>query len=107
MDFDATSIYPKAMTKMFIQKLKVAIFTFDMDDELVEKFSSGNFIQDGALLKAKNYISPDLIFQQLHVKERVNEIEVNRMRNAYNIDTLTSVDVMGIIRIEGKLVEIY
>ena len=48
-----------------------------------------------------------MIFQQLLCKERVNETELNRMRNGFIIDTLTSVDFKRIIRIGGKLVEIY
>ena len=29
------------------------------------------------------------------------------MRNVYQIDTLTSVDIQGIVKIEGKVVEIF
>ena len=40
------------------------------------------------------------------MKEKVKNIEVNRMRKRYIIDTLTSVDFQEIVRI-GKVVEIY
>ena len=37
----------------------------------------------------------------------MNKIEINRMRNGYNIDTVTSVDIQEIVKIGGKVVEIY
>ena len=52
-------------------------------------------------------IQKNLIIQQLPVKERENKIENNRMRNGYIIDTVTSVDVQEIIKIGGKVIEIY
>ena len=37
----------------------------------------------------------------------MNKIEVFRMQNGYNIDTLTSVDIHEIVKISGKVKEIY
>ena len=74
MDFDATTLYSSAMwdDENVYPKIETEYpFTLDMKDELVEKFNSSNFNQDGALLKAKYYNPADLIFQQLLVKERV------------------------------------
>ena len=34
-------------------------------------------------------------------------MEINRMRNGYIFDTLTSVDIQEIVKIGGKVVEIY
>ena len=34
-------------------------------------------------------------------------MEVNRMRNGYIIDTLTSIDIQEIVKIEGKVIEMY
>ena len=48
-----------------------------------------------------------LIVQHLPVKEREKKIEINRMRNGYNIDTLTSVDFQGFAKIGGKVFQIY
>ena len=58
-------------------------------------------------LKFKCYNPKNLIIQHLPVKERVNEIEVNRLRNGYIIDTLTSVDIQDIVKIGGKVMESY
>ena len=75
-----------------------------MNDELVEKFNPGNFTQGSAVLKIKYYTPKNLIAEHLPVKERMNKIEINRMRNGYIIDTLTSVDIE---KIGGKVIEIY
>ena len=40
------------------------------------------------------------------MKERVNKIEINRMRKGYIIDHLTSIDIQEIVEIGGKVVEI-
>ena len=34
-------------------------------------------------------------------------MEINRMRNGYIIDTLRSVDIQEIVKIGGKVIEIY
>ena len=78
-----------------------------MNKELVEKFNTGNFNQGSAILKIKNYNPKKLVVQHLPTKERVNKIEINRMRNGYIIDTLTSVDIQELIKIGGKVIEIY
>ena len=78
-----------------------------MNNELVEKFNNGNFNQGSAILKI-NYFNPrDLIVQHLPVKEKEKKIEFNRMRNAYNADYLTSVDFQEMVKIGGKVIEIY
>ena len=41
------------------------------------------------------------------IKEKVKQIKVNRMRNGYIIDTLSSVDIQEIVKIGGKVVEVY
>ena len=41
------------------------------------------------------------------VKEKVKNVEVNRMRNGYINDTLTSVDNCGIVKIGGGVIEMY
>ena len=48
-----------------------------------------------------------MIFQHLPVKENVKKPEINRMRNGYIIDTLTSLDIKEIVGIGGKVIQIY
>ena len=81
-----------------------------MNDVYVEAFNNQTFNQDGdesAILTIKFYNPPDIIFQHLPVKEKGKKIEVNRMRNGFIIDPLTSVDIQEIVKIGGKMIEIY
>ena len=82
-------------------------FTPDMNDELVQKFNTGNFSQGSAILKIKYYNPKNLIVQHFLVEERDKKIEIIRMRNGYIVDHLTSVDIQEIVKIGGKVVEIY
>ena len=80
-----------------------------MKDVYVEAFNNQTFNQDGdesAILTINYYNPPNLLFQQLPLTEKVKEIEVNRMRNGYIVDTLTSVDICEIVKIDGKVIEI-
>ena len=100
--WDENSVYLKKETGF--------AFIPHMKDVYVEAFNNQTFNQDGdesAILTIKNYNPPDLIFQHLPVKEKVKKVEVNRMRKAYIIDTLTSVDIQEIVKIGGKVIEIY
>ena len=113
MDFDATSLYPSAMwdEKSVYPKIETGFaFKPHMNDVYVEAFNNQTFNEDGdesAILTIKYYNHPDIIFQHLPVKEKVKKVEVNRMRNGYIIDTLTSVDIQEIVKIGGKMIEIY
>ena len=81
-----------------------------MNKVYVEAFNNQTFNQDGvesAILRIKYYKPRNLIFQHLPVKEKVENIDVNRMRNGYILDTLTSVDICEIVKIGGKVIEIY
>ena len=96
--WDKNSVYPKIETRF--------AFKPHMNKTFVEAFNNQTFDEDGdesAILTIKYYNPPDLIFQHLPVKK----IEVNRMRNGYTIDTLTSVDICEIVKIGGKVIEIY
>ena len=53
------------------------------------------------------FIPKNLIVQQLSIKEKVNKTEINRMRNGYIVDTLTSVDIQKIVKSGRKVIEIY
>ena len=109
-DYDAVSLYPSAMSDehSIYPRIETGYaYTRDMNYELVEKFNNGNFNQGSAILKIKYYNPRDLIVQHLPIKEKVNKIEINRMRNGYIVDTLTSVDIQEIVKIGGKVIEIY
>ena len=97
--WDEKSIYPRIVTGY--------AFTRDMNNELVEKFNNQTFTRGSAILKIKYYNPRDLIVQHLPIKEKEKKIEINRMRNGYIIDTLTSVDIQEIVKIGGKVIEIY
>ena len=81
-----------------------------MNKTYVEAFNNETFNQDGdesVILTLKYYNPPDLLFQHLPVKENLKKMEVNRMRDGYIIDTLTSLDIQEIAKIGGKVIEIY
>ena len=113
MDFDATSLNPSAMwyENSVYPKIETGFaFKPHMNTTFVDAFNNQTFNEDGdesATLTIKYYNVPDLIFQHLPIKEKVKKIEVNRMRNGYIIDLLTSVDIQEIVKIGGKVVEIY
>ena len=74
-----------------------------MNDELVEKFNTGNFHKGSAILKIKFYNPKDLIVQYIPIKEKEKKIDINCMRNGFIIDTLTSIDIQKIVKIGGKV----
>ena len=109
-DFDAVSLYPSAMwdeNSIYPRTETGYAYTRDMNEELVNKFNTGKFNQGSAILKIKYYNPRDLIVQHLSIKEKVNKKEINRMRNGYIVDTLTSVDIQEIVKIGGKVIQIY
>ena len=109
-NFDAVSLYPSALwdKNSIYPRIETGYsFNKDMNDELVEKFNTGNFTKGSAVFRIKYYNPKNLIVQHLPVKEKEKKIEINRMRNGYIIDYLTSVDFQEIVKIGGRLVEIY
>ena len=112
MCYDATSLYPSVMwdDKSVYPKIETGFaYKPHMNDVYVEAFNNQTFNQDGdeSAMLTKYYNPPNLIFQHLPVKEKVKKVEVNRMRNGYIIDTSTSVDIQEIVKIGGKVIEIY
>ena len=108
--FDCTSLYPSAMWDELSKFPKIETgyaFTPDMNDELVEKFNNQTFTQGCAILKIKYYNPKNLIVQHLPVKEKENKIEINRMRDGYITQVLTSVDIQEIVKIGGIIIQIY
>ena len=109
-DFDAVSLYPIAMSdeKSIYPRIETGYaYTLDMNDELVEKFNNQTFTHGSAISKIKYHNPKNLIVQHLSVEEREKKIEINRMRNGYNIDNLTSVDIQEIFKTGGKVTQIY
>ena len=109
-DFDAVSLYPSAMwdEKSIYPRIETGYaYTRDMNDELVKKFNNQTFTQGSAILKIKYYNPKDLVVQHIPIKEKDKKIEINRMRNGYIIDTLTSVDIQEIVKIGSRIIEIY
>ena len=109
-DFDAVSFYPSAMwdEKTIYPRIETGhTYTKDMDNEIVHNFIFGNFTEESVILKTKFYNPKNLFVHYVPVKERENEIENKHMRNGFIIDTLTSVDVQEIVKIGGKVKEIY
>ena len=113
MNYDATSLYPSAMWDQDSLYPKIETgFAFKpyMNDVYVKAFNDQTYNEDGdesAILTIKYYNPPNLVFQHIPIKEKVKKIEVNRMRNCYIVDTLTSVDIQEIVKTGGKVIEIY
>ena len=113
MDYDGNSLYPSAMwdENSVYPKIESGFaFAPHMNDVYVKAFNNQTFNEDGnesAILRIKYHNPPNLIFQNLPVKEKVKNAEVNRMRNGYIIDTLTSVDICEIVKNGGRVIEIY
>ena len=95
------------MKIQYIEKKETgSAFEPHMNHVYVEAINNQTFNQDGdesAILTIKYHNPSNLIFQHLPVKEKVKKIEVNRMRNGYTIDTLTSVDIQEIVKIGGEV----
>ena len=109
-DFDAVNLYPSAMwdPKYTYPKIETGYaFEKHMNNELVEKFNNQTFTRGSAILKIKYYNPKNLNVQHLPVKEKEKKIEINRMRNGYITQVLTSVDIQEIVKIGGKVIEIY
>ena len=111
-DFDAVSVYPSAMwgENSIYPRIETAyVFAEDiyMNDKLVKKFNTQTFNQGSAIFKNTYYNPKNLILQHLPVKQHEKKIVINRMRNGYFIDHLTSVVFQEIVKIRGNVIEIY
>ena len=109
-DFDAVSLYPSAMwDKNSIYPKIETVYAFEehLNNELVEKINNQTFTQGCAILKIKYFNPRNLIVQHLPVKEKEKKNEINRMRNGYITQVLTSVDIQEIVKIGGRVIEIY
>ena len=113
MDFDATSLYHSAMwdEKSVYPKIKTGFaFKPQMNKTYVDAFNIQSFNQTGneSTIFKRIFNNPrDLINSSFPVKEKVENIQVNTMRNVYIIDKLTSVDIQKIVKFGGKKIRIY
>ena len=109
-DFDAVSLYPTATwdENSIYPRIETGYaYMRDMNDTFVEMFNNQTFTRGSAILKIQYYNPKNLIVQHIPIKEKERKIEINRMRNGYIIDTLTSVDIHEIVKIEGKVIQIF
>ena len=79
-------------------------FERHMNNGLFEKSVNQISTQGSAMLKIKCYNPKKLLVQHLPVKEEGKKIEINRMRNGYITQVLTSVDIQEIAKIGGKVI---
>ena len=112
MEFDASSLYPNAMwdDKSVYPKIDSG-FAFKpyMKNVCVEAFNNQSFNQtsnESAILKIKLYNLPDLIIQNIRIKEKVNNVELNRERNGHINDNLAKVKSEEIVKNGGIAIEI-
>ena len=109
-DFDAVSLYPSAMwdeNNIYPRIERGNADTPDTNEKFKKKYNTGSFTKGSATLEIKYYNPRNLIVQHLPVKEHEKKIEINRLRNGYIIDTLTSVDIQEIAKFGGKVIQIY
>ena len=87
-----------------------------MSDAVGSLFNSlrWNELKRSSFLTVKDHNPENLIFQHLPVKEKVenpyknNRLEeINSMRNGIIIDTLTSVDIVEIVKCGGIILEVF
>ena len=81
-----------------------------MNDVCVDAFNNQTINQnsnENTISKMKFYNPPNLIFQHLAVKEKIGNVEINRIRNGYFVDTLTSGDIQEIVKTKGKVIDLY
>ena len=99
--WDEKSAYPKIETGFAFKPHMNITYVDVVNNQTVNE--NGN---ESAILRVKQYNPRNLIFQH-SIKKKVKNIDINRMRNGYIIDTLTSVDICEIVKIGRKVIQIY
>ena len=119
VSYDFNSLYPTAQIdkNSTWPKIETAYpFNKYMSDAVCTLFNSGrwNELNRSAFLTIKYHNPANLVFQHLPIKEKIenpyknNRLEeINRMRNGIIIDTLTSVDIVEIVKYGGEILEVY
>ena len=113
------SLYPHAQidkNSTWPKIEKAYPFKKHMNDSICTLFNTGkgNELNRSAFLTVKYHNPHNLIFQHLPIKEKIenpyknNRLgEINKMRNGIIIDTLTSIDIVKIVKCGGIILEIY
>ena len=119
VSYDFNSLYPSAQIDKNSTWPKIETsypFKKHMNDSICTLFNSGrwNELNRSAFLTVKYHNPPNLIFQHLPIREKIENPyknnrfeEINRMRNGIIIDTLTSVDIVEIVKYGGVILEVY
>ena len=119
VSYDFNSLYPSAQIDKNSTWPKIETsypFNTFMNDAICTLFNSGrwNELNRSAFLTVKYHNPENLIFQHLPIKEKIENPyknnrfeEINRMRNGIIIDTLTSIDIVEIVKCGGVILEVY
>ena len=119
VSYDFNSLYPSAQIDINSTwpKIETAYpFKKPMNDAIFVLFNYGkwNELNRSAFLTIKYHNPENLIFQHLPIKEKVNNPyknnrleEINRMRIGIVIDTLTSIDIVEIVKCGGVILEVF
>ena len=119
VSYDFNSLYPSAQMDKNSSwpKIETAYpFKKYMNDAVCTLFNSGrwNELNRSAFLTVKYHNPKNMIFQHLPIKEKIenpyknNRLEeINRMRGGVIVDTLTSVDIVEIVKYGGEILEVY
>ena len=78
-----------------------------MNDEIVNAFDDQSFTKSIAILTRKKYSPGDVQLQHIPVKQNVEKVEANRLRNGNIPDTLISSDIQEIVNLGGIATENY
>ena len=119
VSYDFNSLYPSAQIdkSSYWPKIEASYpFKKYMNESICTLFNSGrwNELNRSAFLTIKYHNPENLIFQHLPIKEKIEKPyknnrleEINRMRNGIIIDTLTSVDIVEIVKCGGVILEVF
>ena len=119
VSYDFNSLYPSAQIDKNSTWPKIETsyaFKKYMEESICTLFNSGIWpeINKSVFLTIKYHNPENLIFQHLPIKEKIEKPyknnrfeEINRMRNGIIIDTLTSVDIVEIVKCGGEILEVY
>ena len=119
VSYDFNSLYPSAQIDInrIWHKIETAyLLEKYMSDAVCSLFDSArwNELNRSAFLTVKYHNPENLVFQHLPIKGKIenpyknNRLEeINRMKNGITIDTLTSVDVVEIVKYGGLILEVF
>ena len=119
VSYDFNSFYPSAQIDLNSTwpKIETAYPLKEyMSESICSLFNSGRWseLHRSAFLTVKYHNPENLVFQHLSIREKINNPyknnrfeEINRMRNGVITDTLTSVDIVELVKYGGVILEVY